>query len=603
MADLDLTEFFKEGSLANLDWLSVDEEEYRKLDNLPLQNLDVLPDLETLWSHDESGTVPHIIPNTGTVPTPGITDPRTMGDMSEVHGVLRSNDSGIMKLPGAIVKVARLSLMQSTDLSQLRAALTSRFDMDTLRQYRDVIASVLAERGLLGKLYIDSKDFAGCATGQANEFVTRNAASAKYILRKEACGDCTHCKSTTAGTPVCGQFKKELTVDIPYTDNLASKIETEQKNLGKEVLASTAAPRERIKLAYLATEAQPLSEGYTGPGVLQVQPNTLSTKEASEQLIQASDLVRKSKRASQIALNAKPVIDYLHREMLKGLTKSEITSGLKMAFTEKTLRDTVSHWGPLYKEAGLYGVYYIKQSSFSDCQGIANFIAKRNPNIRAVVADTACPNCTLNKKACKAHNKPIVKAASALFTFKTVEDVLLEHKMSGRLSSKVATTWGKTPEIALRAIHEAVRNHRTLVEASNRLSTQTAFTGNSYGYQTSGLVKTEIVKRASRLLTEGLYGQDLLNVLKGQFDVRDLVAAKSELKTLVSDAKYSDKLAKQREIMAAEHVAVDPATLVNNGSSMLAEFDMQHPIQVEVDEMPKLAEEIIVDLGSVGQKL
>ena len=41
MGDLgDLGDFLKTGGVANLDWLDVNEEEYRELDKLPQQNLD-----------------------------------------------------------------------------------------------------------------------------------------------------------------------------------------------------------------------------------------------------------------------------------------------------------------------------------------------------------------------------------------------------------------------------------------------------------------------------------------------------------------------------------------------------------------------------------
>lgn len=49
MADLgDISSFIKEGSVANLDWLDVDEKQYRELDTLPKQNLDISPDMQAL---------------------------------------------------------------------------------------------------------------------------------------------------------------------------------------------------------------------------------------------------------------------------------------------------------------------------------------------------------------------------------------------------------------------------------------------------------------------------------------------------------------------------------------------------------------------------
>ena len=46
MADLgDISGFLQDGNVSNLDWLDVSEEEYRKSETLPKQNLDIAPDL------------------------------------------------------------------------------------------------------------------------------------------------------------------------------------------------------------------------------------------------------------------------------------------------------------------------------------------------------------------------------------------------------------------------------------------------------------------------------------------------------------------------------------------------------------------------------
>jgi hypothetical protein len=69
----DISGFLAEaGGVSNLDWLDVDEEEYRQQDTLPKQNLDIIPDLEAAWSHrPELAT--NFVPNTG--------EPTTMLDI------------------------------------------------------------------------------------------------------------------------------------------------------------------------------------------------------------------------------------------------------------------------------------------------------------------------------------------------------------------------------------------------------------------------------------------------------------------------------------------------------------------------------------------
>ena len=47
----DISQFLEDESksLADLDWLDVDLDEYNKYQKLPQQNLDVIPDLEEQW--------------------------------------------------------------------------------------------------------------------------------------------------------------------------------------------------------------------------------------------------------------------------------------------------------------------------------------------------------------------------------------------------------------------------------------------------------------------------------------------------------------------------------------------------------------------------
>lgn len=245
MADLgNLDDFLKEGSVSNLDWLEVDPADYRKQDTLPKQNLDVVPDLEAAWSHEgEVGS--KYVPNRAGAP-------RTMGDMSQEHGLLRAS-------PADIRKTARLALMQSDDPARLRHALVSRYDSLSLRDARQVIAEVMAERGLLGRVFIDSSDFDGCHTGsaKAGQFAARYAREAKFVVAKTRCGGCIHAHQSPTGGETCSVFHKEIQIEVPYTNALAEEVEAMQEAKGRALQATAQEPRERIRLAMLAPLRQP----------------------------------------------------------------------------------------------------------------------------------------------------------------------------------------------------------------------------------------------------------------------------------------------------------------------------------------------------------
>jgi hypothetical protein len=654
MGDLgDLGAFMKEGGLADLDWLDVNEEDYRKLETLPKQNLDVRPDLEALWAREDRPATNYLIPNKVPVPPfPGAGTPHTMGDMSQAHGHIHAQAEDIRK-------VARLVLMQTSDPRRLRDALTKRFGLQPLRENRQVLAEVLQERGLLGRLYIAASDFPGCHTGSKapSQFARRFANEAKFVVAKPACQGCSHASKGPTGSTNCAVFHKEIQLQVPYSEGLATAVEESQKAKGKEVQGSSGTPKERIRLAMLAPDSSlsPAVWVYAGQGIAKtaaVAP--LAQTVATERLIQASDLLRKNRNEQQVAFQAQPIVALLRREMAKGLAPSDLVKSLRLSFSQDSLRNTRSHWEPLFKEAGLFGVIYSTQDSFSECREGADFLAKHNPQVRAIVAGEKCGSCFFNKGRCLMYGKPLVKAANDLYTPETVEAVLTEHRTAGRLpawqsNAKAASTWGSNPREALKAIHKAATQpDLSSVTPSMRMDIVKAFHGGGSSHITSGMTRRDIVKQASKLLNEGLYGKQLLAMLKARFEPRDLVAAKGDLrrvlaeqglqgiyfvdptvyddygkscdeparlhrsrlvsyvkigekcgscvfqskigfcskinKPLVHEPPYVDKVQQQQAILATgESTENSFASLVNNGLSMMAEYQMQNGgMEVEV---------------------
>ncbi len=538
MGDLgNLDGFLKEGNVANLDWLDVDAEKYRKEDTLPKQNLDIQPDLEALWDREDKPATNFLVPNHVPVPPfKGADELHTMGDMSQEHGRLRDRAEDVRK-------VARLALMQSTNPDRLRDALVKRFDSTTLQQNRQVLAGVLKERGLLGKYYIDAEDFPECHTGSPapSQFVRRYAGEAKFVLAKAKCESCIHARKTLMGGSNCAVFHKQIELQVPYTDELAQAVERSQQSKGKAVQASVAPPRERIRLAMLAADGsiQPAVGTYTGQGLSKLpQSPNLAPQVAQDQLIKASDLVKKNRESIQEEFYARPVVAFLRREMVKGRTAGELAQSLRLSFSQEDLKRTRAFWEPHFKEAGLYGVIYSTQDSFDDCREGADFLAKHNPGVRAIVAGAKCESCIYAKTRCLMYGKPLLKQASDIITPETVEAVLLEHRTAGRIpawDTRKASAWNPDPREALKAIHQEASKPVVAHRSPTRMDVVKAFYGTGESHITSGMTRREVVKQASHLLNEGLYGTDLLSVLKGKFDSRDIIAARDELRVVLAE--------------------------------------------------------------------
>jgi len=539
MADLgDLSNFLKEGSVADLDWLEVDEKKYRAEDKLPEQNLDIAPDLQAVWDHKDKPSSSYFVPNKDKVPA--------LADLSQAHSKQAAEATE------QLVKVARYSLMQSTNLGQMRQAIVSRFDSGVITNAKTSLASVLRERGLLGHYYVSASDFTDCAQGskKAVAFVRRYASTAKFVVAKEQCSGCVHNSGST-----CGVFQKQIVMEVPYTPELADAVERSQTSKGKQLQASADAdPRTRIQSAYLAKDVKIAGPAETpkpivnpahqlreakAPGkvhlpVLQTEAQRILAAEQAWQPNTASGKTAGIKTSQD--KKAYEVTAILRREMLKGRGEAELLHALKLSFTVDDLKATKEAWVPLLKEAGLYGTVYATQESFDDCTVGADFLAKHNPAIKAMVSGGKCNGCIYNKMArCLMYGRPLVASADAVFTPETVKQVIWEHRLAGKLetgSDKIV--WADTPKEALKAIYRTA-SQAGKTDTPARSYVEQAFRGANHAHVTAGLTKREILRTAARYLNEGLYGQDLASALKRQFDPRDIVASAPELKTVVAE--------------------------------------------------------------------
>ena len=126
MAELgDISGFLAEGAgtgPVDLDWLDVDEKQYQALDTLPKQNLDVVPDLKALWRHqDEPST--NFVPNTGAPRT--MADITNAGPIRAVpEDILRTARLAVMQTPNDPRQIAH-ALSSRYDATALAGAKTA----------------------------------------------------------------------------------------------------------------------------------------------------------------------------------------------------------------------------------------------------------------------------------------------------------------------------------------------------------------------------------------------------------------------------------------------------------------------------------------------
>lgn len=520
MSDLNLTDFLKE-STSDLSWLEVDEEIYRSLDTLPKQNLDSLQELQYLW--DKSTSKGPFIPNTADAP-------RTLGDMSS-SGPLR-------EVSESLLRTARILIMQTDDLSKIGSSLKTRFDRDTLIQGKTALSGVLSERGLLGRLYIDASDFPNCSNKGGVEFVNKYASAAPYILAKPNCSVCIFKVADSYGIQRCSVFNKQLEIEIPYSPDLALKIEANRVSHGIDVVSDlTLEPKERIRKAFLS---QPKVEDKGFTGLRQEPKIATSPVDLNQTIISIDRLTHKKKALEQETVTqteARPVIALIQRELLKGRSESELARAMKVAFTREILDRTKKYWVPVFKEAGLYGSVYTTQDSFENCQEGSNFLSRHSSKVKVVVAGSKCSSCMYNQGSyCLTYGRELVANAEAIYTNDTLNSVVVEHKSAGTLPSHVsASGWsGGDVRSSLKEVYRTASTNNVL--ETQRTVLEQAFVGSiKKPKRASELLRQAIVKTASQYMNEGLYGEDLQEALSKTYTVSDILDSIEDLRVVLAE--------------------------------------------------------------------
>lgn len=252
MPDLgDLTDFIfetseddstSESSLADLDWLYPENAEYAQQQVLPEQNLDMVSDLANLWGPvtneasfklNPTNQLP-TAPNTPFWSERAAEGPTDEMRVSHVETFLRGH------------------LQSGTEVKTALALLPRKFDKQTLRMASNSIHGIVKESGLIGEVYVDSKLFPKCASGEGQVQVRRQNLAAPFVISKEACGGC---KWAQEGK--CSQFDKRLVGDIAqieYTQPLWEAYKARAEALGKDMshVKDMASFRDRVKAANLA---------------------------------------------------------------------------------------------------------------------------------------------------------------------------------------------------------------------------------------------------------------------------------------------------------------------------------------------------------------
>lgn len=353
----DVTALMSNPGVSDLSWLVVDEDEYRKHEALPKQNLDMIPELQQALSHpDKDMRIPTLIP-------------------SKTHVIVNQNplerQSQASSSASAVRNRTARYVMAGLSSREAAVKLQSEFSPLDLQAAASETIKVVEERGLLGNVYVDSSHFPRCAQGEDRKFVAKTSGRALFVLSKPECSGCTH---NSGG--MCASFKKRIVDDVPYQENVLAHYAASLVSEGRPVdLDSPGDVREKLKVAFLKAPVGPTSDVQT----VQTLPRQAAMRVTGE------DVLAFVERRSGPSAPAPPSQAYL-------------AAARRVSLGSAGPLDLAGSHDPqvrsLAKDCGLLGHTYVDVDAMGGCRATLSFVQERRilPDY-FIRRDASCASC------------------------------------------------------------------------------------------------------------------------------------------------------------------------------------------------------------------
>jgi hypothetical protein len=497
----DLDSILHNQGVADLSWLAVDEETYRRFEALPKQNFDMIPELQHALLQEPKDTVPSVIP----------LRPHTI-----VNPKSSTSPMGVIDSQTPIRNRTASYVMSGMDLKNIKKKLELEFSPQDLRQNVAAIKEVLAERGVLGNVYINASHFPKCAQG--GDHIKSAKSHGKRALFVLAKSDCQGCVCNNNGN--CSSFKKRIVSSVPYDERVVGHYAAQLQMEGRQV-ERVGDVKGRLQHAFLQPARQ-----LRGESVQTIRHQEKPKKvEVTRDQIQ-SYINRQSAEKPQ-PLPGRAYIGYARR-MMAGFDDTKVLA----TSTDPELRSLV-------KEYGLLGHTYLDMDAIGGCRKTLAFIENRKISPDFLVRrEATCGICQDAKDgACAQLCKRHVMVPS-IDSFRNSEDL---GRQMFAMALERAVIQKRVSHAQAANVSSNIRSNMNWVRLTSQMNlaqpppeeekvyTRTAYSfhhGHSGSHTASKTMDpNEIQRSVSHMMNSGLKGRRLVAAIKSRYTKSDLIQA------------------------------------------------------------------------------
>ena len=333
----DVQEIMHNQGVSDLSWLAVDEEDYHAHEALPKQNLDIIPEFQKALQLEGDERVPALVP----------LRPHTIVNANPLDESYGHPSAAYNLVPARVARYVMAGLAPKVIAGRLQ----SEFSSEDLRAASHEANAIIAERGVLGPLYVDPKYLPRCAQpgSEDHKFATSVTKKALFVL---ASPRCTGCVSNCNG--MCSALKKRIVSSIPYGPKLAASLTSRLASEGRPIDTSDASEqewKERIRASFLQT---PVALRDSDPKTIQTQYN-----QATPQVTKTDVDQFMTRRRSEAYLK------YARQMMTGELSDMKVLVSAK----EPEVHE-------LIQEYGILGHTYLDMDALGGCESTLRFIGK-----------------------------------------------------------------------------------------------------------------------------------------------------------------------------------------------------------------------------------
>jgi len=372
MANISLDGFLnsKESkSLADLDWLDVNIEEYQNLPFDPTPEYISVPKLEQSWTHENDRSQFNLVPNS---------DFNFNYDMPK-----HSSEETSLEDAAKLLAYTKKQMMSGKKGEELKNLIQERTNPQVIKAAFDELKKLSNEQGLLGHVYIDPSVFSKCEEGA--EFVRKRAKTAKYLQAMDKCSGCVFNRENR-----CEVYKKHLASEIVYDKDLFDFYSRHLSNVtGKEV---KIASRSDLKKAFVFEEDKKTKVAEFKPTSKEVDEEKSLEKKEEEYKKQLNDL-----QESLTNVVGSRVAKDISWHLMKGYSSDIINKHIKQKYSEKEISENKTAIVSVLEKQGSLGKVYIDTSllpiNLCDKKVAKDFFDKHARDVKYVLANCNCTSC------------------------------------------------------------------------------------------------------------------------------------------------------------------------------------------------------------------